>query len=218
MGQTAYQVVQEFGHQQCFSKSSKSYKTSQLFESSLLSGEFRFFGPSVHVSSPLRLCGNASCELSQGKLLGMEKNWRLAMFVKSPWNAPNIFFDWWIINFWWKWFQTLFCVSIFVDHLSIWYGPNSYYLGGCLYIEEQRLEWLRYSMFKVFLLNTIRRQGVFVFWHRESQILPLSLLRANQQIQNYPQFIQGRRPDHVWFLQNHHACYILHFLRILQYR
>lgn len=93
MGQTAYQVVQEFGHQQCFSKSSKSYKTSQLFESSLLSGEFRFFGPSVHVSSPLRLCGNASCELSQGKLLGMEKNWRLAMFVKSPWNAPNIFFD-----------------------------------------------------------------------------------------------------------------------------
>ena len=73
MGQTAYQVVQDFGHQQYFSKSSKSYKTSQLFESSLLSGEFRFFGPSIHVSSALRLCGNASCELSQGKLLGWEK-------------------------------------------------------------------------------------------------------------------------------------------------
>ena len=110
------------------------------------------------------------------------------------------------------------CKHFLFDNLCIWYGPNSYYLGGCLYIEEQRLEWLRYSMFKVFLLNTIRRQGVFVFWHRESQLLPLSLLRANQQIQNYPQFIQGRRPDHVWFLQNHHACYILHFLRILPYR
>lgn len=112
-----------------FSNHPRVTKHLSCLNPSLLSGEFRFFGPSIHVSSALRLCGNSSCELSQGKLLGMAIFWATGDVCEKSIKCTKHIFWLMVHNFWWKWIQTLFCVSIFcliicvfdmVQILTIW--------------------------------------------------------------------------------------------------
>ena len=178
------------------------------------SGEFRFFGPSIHVSSALRLCGNASCELSQGKLLGMEKNWRLAMFMKSPWNAPNVFLTDGS-QFLVKWFQTLSFLCVIICDLrwsKLWrFGRMLVQWGtktGVTTLQHVQGVFVKYWP----------RQGVFLFGTGNPKYSPWvcsGLISKSKTIRNSFKVVDQTT---FGFCKNPRACYILNVLRILQYR